>query len=138
MMKRQASEPCPTISFEQLIEIVSEKLPGAVLVNIEGAIIRAVSRKGKTRIVAVSCGVDWPKDFGASNKYDLISKQFVGIPIGGKYGIFGKFRSRYMSEIHPRAVAQVESMKYERYGRSNELLDGSAETGFKFRPKSQY
>ena len=102
----------------------------------DGAIIYAIAPSGKRRLVASTAGVIWPRDLGVSNKYCLRTNQFICIAEGGKHGVIGRYRSRYMNDIYQQAVQDVEQSKWDRDRSSkSEMIDGDSENGFRFRPK---
>lgn len=120
-----------TISFEELVELVKRRYPGAVKLKSDGQIVRAVSRLKRTKVVACVLGINWPAD--RSQTFDLKTNQFIDFVPGGKYGKFGAYRSWYYREILPQAQASLLHVQENRRSSNMELLDGDSESGFNFR-----
>ena len=63
------------IDFEDFLEAVLAKLPGAIRLESSGPLIYAKARNGARRLVGCCDGVTWPPH--SSRTYDILKKEFV-------------------------------------------------------------
>lgn len=68
--------PVPVITFDDLIEVIDARWPGAVtkLVS-DGHLVHAFDRRGRRKLVACCLGLQMP--YGSSRVFDMARREFV-------------------------------------------------------------